>query len=78
MPAVCDQLVRYLVLTVEASGICFCFLQDRIPYRGTVKCHLLGQDQVSHIEARSIITDGGKDKCHILRQGLMLHIEAKS
>ena len=56
-PAACDQLIRYLALRVGASGICLCFLQDRIPYRGKFKCHLLGQGQVSHIEAKSIITD---------------------
>ena len=57
MLAACDQLIRYLTLRVEASGICLCLLQDRIPEQGKVKCHLLGQGQESHNEPKSIITD---------------------
>ena len=33
---------------------------------------------MSHIEAKSIITDFVKDKCHILRQSQMSHNELKS
>ena len=55
--AACDQLIWYLTLRVEASGICLCLLQDRIPEQGKVKCYLLGQGQESHNEPKSIITD---------------------
>ena len=61
MLAACDQLIRYLTLRVEASGICLCLLQDRIPEQGKVKCHLLGQGQESHNEPKSIITDWDED-----------------
>ena len=47
----------------------------QVSFEVKVECHIWSQSQVSHIEAKSIITDFGKDKCHILRQSQMSHNE---